>query len=83
MNEEELSPAMKKALIQIGYGVFARVGGWFDENGDRVSLRAINALLRCGLVDSVGGTKVGFIVREVGLTDAGEQLFELLRNGEP
>jgi len=74
-----LTLGMKRALRQIGFGVTARMRGWFDENGDRVDGRCIHTLVRRGLVRCVGGTSVGYAVTDLMLTENGEELFESMR----
>jgi hypothetical protein len=53
----KLTPPMCKALLQIGYGVTGRAGGFFDEDNERVDLRSAQALLDRNLV--FYGTKGG------------------------
>ncbi|OGC94105.1 MAG: hypothetical protein A2W25_12030 [candidate division Zixibacteria bacterium RBG_16_53_22] len=72
---ESLTPRMKRALLQIGYGVFGREGGFYDEGGERLDLRSANALCRRGWVMyyTIGGAPVS---GRLDLTDEGWRMFE-------
>ena len=82
MNKTNLTAGMKRALIQIGYGVTGRQGGFFDEESERVDLRSAQALRNRGLIFyHVRGANpmMGFLE----VTNEGEELFEELRAAMP
>jgi len=78
----DLTDGMKRALLQIGFGVTGRRGGFFDDDGERVDLRSAQGLLNRGLIFyHVRGANPMTGLLEV--TDEGEKLFEELRYDEP
>ncbi len=80
----ELTENMKKALMQVGYGVSYRNipgtqrMGFFDEEDKKVDGRSLDALARRGLIYSYssGGAP---LVTALRLTPEGEFIFECLR----
>ena len=69
-----LSDNMVQVLMQIGFGVTARRGGFFDGDAQRVNLNTVNALIRRSLV--TWGTTGGAPNRlTLELTDAGQVIF--------
>ena len=82
MDKTDLTAGTKKALMQIGYGVTGRRGGFFDEESERVDLRSAQALRNRGLIFyHVRGANpmMGFLE----VTNEGEELFEEFRVAVP
>lgn len=75
MEAKNLTKGMQKALLQIGYGVTARLGGYFDEDNNRVDLRSAEALFVRKLVAyyTIG---VSPLRGKIDLTLAGWEMFE-------
>jgi hypothetical protein len=80
----KLNEKMKKALMQIGFGVtyrripYTERAAFYDESDERVDLRSVLALHNRGLV--YGFTSGGApCVSNLRLTEKGEELFEELR----
>lgn len=75
---KKLTPGMRKALLQIGFGVSGRIGGFYDEGNERVDLRSAQALLERGLIFSLmqGSNPLRPGLR---LTPKGDDLFEEIR----
>ncbi len=73
-----LTESMKKTLLQIGYGVTGRRGGFFDVDNNPVDMRSAQALLNRHLAYATvtGGNPMRGVLD---LTDAGAILFEELR----
>lgn len=75
----ELTESMEKTLLQIGFGVFGRAGGYYDEKGDRIDMRSADALHARGLVSyrTTGGQP---LLGCLDLTPAGWEVFELVKD---
>lgn len=76
MMDEKLSltDGMKKTLLQVGFGVTSRWGGYYDENANRVDGRSLDALHSRGLVSyhTTGGAPLRGVVD---LTERGWETF--------
>lgn len=78
MNDIDLTPNMKEALLQIGFGVTAGPDGYYDEGGKRLDLRSAQALVRRGLIwyFVAGGAPMRGQLR---LTPLGNEVLEEIR----
>lgn len=74
MGLDKLSQQMQKTLLQIGFGVTSCIGGYFDEDSNRVDMRSAEALFRRSLVyySTSGGAPVRGVID---LTPSGWEVF--------
>jgi hypothetical protein len=69
-----LTPGQERALMQIGYGVTGRKGGFYDENGERLDGRSWPRLVQLGLA-SIHTRGAAPMVGCLNLRDKGWELF--------
>ncbi len=67
---------MKATLLQIGYGVFAKEDGYYDETNMPIDLRSANALLKRELIYYSTNNKGAQLCGMLNLTILGEAEFE-------